>query len=115
MYRLQYAEVCEDDQAEARDRERIALDHSIALLEKAQTCEPGSAEVAQAIFFTTKLWTLLLEDLANPENGLPKELRAQLISIGIWILRELESVRTGKSANLSDLLEVSNAIRAGIA
>ena len=29
-------------------------------------------------------------DLGSPDNALPKELRANLISIGLWLLREAE-------------------------
>jgi flagellar protein FlaF len=55
-----------------------------------------------------------VEDLGNPENALPKELRANLISIGLWLLREAEEVRQGRSDNFEGLIEVSQIIRDGI-
>ena len=114
MQRIQYGELLEDDQQVARERERAAFEQSILLLEQAS--EPGAplATAAAAIAFTSKLWTLLVEDLACPENGLPKELRAQLVSIGIWILRELEGVRTDQTKGLGDVIVVSKAIRDGL-
>jgi len=114
MFRLQYAEASEDDQKDARERERMALDHSIALMEQAKASGNSPAESTQAILFTSKLWTVLIEDLANADNGLPKQLKAQIISIGIWILRELESMRADHSKSFDDLLAVSKAIRDGI-
>ncbi len=114
MYRLQYADILEDDQTLSRERERIALDHSIALMEVAQAATATPTDVANAIAFTNKLWTVLVEDLADPGNGLPKALRGQIISIGIWILRELEDIRTGKAAGFADVKAVSQSIRDGL-
>ena len=53
-------------------------------------------------------------DLGSADNELPKELRANLISIGLWLLREAEEVRQGRSDNFEGLIEVSQIIRDGI-
>jgi flagellar protein FlaF len=37
-----------------------------------------------------------------------------LISIGLWLLREAEEVRQGRSDNFEGLIEVSQIIRDGI-
>jgi flagellar protein FlaF len=55
-----------------------------------------------------------MEDLGSSENELPVELRANLISIGLWLLREGEAVRQGQSQNFEGLIEVSQIIRDGI-
>lgn len=114
MQRIQYGDLLEDDQQVARERERAALDQSILLLEQAATSGAPLASAAEAIAFTSKLWTVLIEDLASPDNGLPKGLKAQLVSIGIWILRELEAARTDASKGFSDVIVVSKAIRDGL-
>ena len=114
MHKQRYAEILEDDQKVARERERMALDRSIELMEQATVEASNPAIVATAITFTSKLWTLLVEDLAAPANGLPKELKAQIVSIAIWILRELERLRSGASKGFDDLIEVSKAIRDGL-
>lgn len=113
MQNLRYAEMAQDDQREARERERIALERSITLMEHAAD-GGSSADAANAIVFTTKLWTVLIEDLSAPDNGLPRELRAQIVSIGIWILRELESVRSDETRGFDDVIMVSRAIRDGL-
>ncbi len=114
MQRIQYGDLLEDDQQMARERERAALDQSILLLEQAATPGAPLASAAEAIAFTSKLWSLLIEDLASSSNGLPKQLRAQIVSIGIWILRELEAARTDEAKGLSDVIVVSKAIRDGL-
>ena len=60
------------------------------------------------------LVTDAVEDLADPCNNLPKAMRAQIISIGIWILRELEDIRTGKAEGFADVKAVSQPIRDGL-
>jgi flagellar protein FlaF len=114
MQRIVYGELLEDDQQLARERERIALDQSISLLEQASADGASPVQAAEAIAFTGKLWTLLVEDLADPHNGLPKELRAQIVSIGIWILRELERARVEGLQDFADIVAVSKAIRDGL-
>lgn len=114
MYRLQYAEILDDDQGDARERERTAFSQSIALMEIAVSNTATPVDVANAIVFTTKLWTALIEDLADSGNGLPKVLRAQIISIGIWVLRELDNIRNKKSASFEDVKAVSISIRDGL-
>lgn len=114
MYSRQYAEAIEDDPAEARLRERAALDHSIALMEEAESAGISTVGATKAIFFTSKLWSVLVEDLADPGNMMPPALRAQIISIGIWILRELERLRSGEATSFADVIVVSKAIRDGL-
>ena len=42
------------------------------------------------------------------------DLRANLISIGLWLLRETEDIRQGRTNNFEGLIEVSQIIRDGI-
>jgi flagellar protein FlaF len=114
MQYASYAEVIEDDEGEARGRERQALERSIGLMEIASMDGASSAERATAIVFTGKLWGVFLEDLAVPGNALPKALRAQIISIGIWIMRELERIRNDPDKGFADVVTVSKAIRDGL-
>jgi flagellar protein FlaF len=37
---------------------------------------------------THQLWSILLAELTNPDNKLPVELRARLVSLGLWAQRE---------------------------
>lgn len=114
MYQFSYADIQTDSVADARDRERQLLTRSIELLGLAQEKGPDSREAVEAISFMNRVWTSLIEDLGSAENALPKELRANLISIGLWLLREAEDVRQGRSDNFEGLIEVSQIIRDGI-
>ena len=114
MYQFSYAEVQTDSVADARDRERQLLSRSIELLIKAKESGPGTLAAVEALHFLNRVWSTLVEDLGSADNALPSELRANLISIGLWLLREGEAVRQGKSQNFEGLIDVSQIIRDGI-
>ena len=114
MIMLRYAEIQEDSPSDARDRERDLFEQAVSLLTKAAGEGAKSIACVEAIHFTVRLWTTLLEDLANPDNALPKELRANLISIGIWVLRESDKIRKGESTNISGVLDITKIIRDGL-
>lgn len=114
MYQFSYSEIQTDSVADAKDRERQVLSRTIELLTEAREKGSGSKEAVEAIHFMSRVWTVFLEDLGNPDNELPEELRANLISIGLWLLREGEEVRQGRSENFEGLIEVSQIIRDGM-
>jgi flagellar biosynthesis activator protein FlaF len=114
MYQFPYAEVLDEDPQSARERERRAIEHSIELLRAAEKSGARSREATEAIVFVTRLWAMLVEDLAKPDNDLPKQLRADMISIGVWIMREAELIRQEKSDNFKGIIEVSTAIGEGL-
>ncbi|MEP9372678.1 flagellar biosynthesis regulator FlaF [Mesorhizobium sp. KR1-2] len=114
MYQFAYADIQTDSVADAKDREKQLLSRSIDLLTEARAAGVSSMEAIEAIRFVNRLWTTFIEDLGSPDNALPRELRANLISIGLWLLREAEEVRQGRSDNFEGLIEVSQIIRDGI-
>ncbi|MBU0585625.1 MAG: flagellar biosynthesis regulator FlaF [Alphaproteobacteria bacterium] len=114
MYQFSYADIQTDSVADAKDRERQLLTRSIDMLIAARAVGTDSMEAIEALHFMNRVWTSFVEDLGSPDNALPKELRANLISIGLWLLREAEEVRQGRSDNFEGLIEVSQIIRDGI-
>lgn len=114
MYKFSYEETMSEEGSRQRSNERQALEQSINLLKSAEKAGPNSREAIEAIFFLNRLWSFLLEDLAKPGNALPDEVRAKIISIGIWMLREAEAISNGKSKNFKGLIEISNLIAEGL-
>ncbi|MEM5494495.1 flagellar biosynthesis regulator FlaF [Hoeflea sp. AS16] len=114
MYQFSYADVQEDGVAEAREREREAINHSISLLQAAKTNGLESRDAIEAVYFVSRLWVRFVEDLASPDNQLAEELRANLISIGIWIIKESERIRKRESDNFQGIIDISIIIRDGL-
>lgn len=114
MYQFSYADIQNDSVADAKDRERQLLSRSIDMLVAARDRGTRSLQAVEAIHFMNRVWTSFVEDLGSEDNALPTELRANLISIGLWLLREAEAIRQGESDNFDGLIEVSQIIRDGI-
>ncbi len=113
MIVLRYSEIDEDSAVDARARERELLDRSIDLLTKARDQGANSMASVEAIHFTIRFWSMILEDIASPENSFTEELRAGIISVGIWILKECERIRQGESDNFTGVIDVTKIIREG--
>ena len=115
MYRSIYQQMTAETTANIRDNERRAFERSIELLKLARAAGRGSRESVDALLFVSRLWSILMEDLAHSGNGLPDVLKASLISIGIWVLTRSEDIRQGKSDDFSALIEVSQTVCGGLA
>ena len=114
MYQFSYAEIMEDGVADAKDRERQALDRTIDLLRAAALKASYSREAIEALYYTRRGWVRFIEDLQHPENQLAVEVRANLISIAIWILKECDRIRKRQSDNFQGIIDVTTIIRDGL-
>jgi flagellar protein FlaF len=108
-----YDEVLLDSASEARRREREAFDDVISKLMLAKQTKSVNDNRA-AIDAVETLWMFLLEDLVRPGNALAQELKARLISIGLWILKEVTAQRVGQNCDLAALIDVNQIIRDGL-
>lgn len=115
MYQTGYAEVLDDAGSSARQNEHAAFVRAITMLDSARTEGSRSRKAIEAFVFLNRLWSILMEDLASAENGLPAELRAGLLSTGIWVLKEIERLRNGETDDVSDLEDIHKIIVAGLA
>ena len=114
MYNASYAEVLDDAGSTGRSHEREAMLRAQTLLREAAAKGPRSREAVEALFFARRLWSLVLEDLAAPDNSLPDELKADIISIGIWVLREIDSIRQEESENFAGIADICGMIAEGL-
>ena len=114
MYEFAYNEVIEDSRQTMRARERQAMDRVIAMLRAAQEEGPLSRERVEALFYLRRLWTIFLDDLKDPNNELPEQLRAGIISIGIWMMKEIDRARGRQTDDLTPMIEINEIIRDGL-
>lgn len=114
MYQFAYEDILEESSMEARDREAAAFSEANRLIDAALLSGIESRDVLLALRFNEELWMILLEDLAHPQNKWPDTTRASLISIGIWVIKEIERIRRGQSAGLRAIAEINTIIRDGL-
>jgi len=74
---------------------------------------PSGRNLAAAIDENRRLWTLLCVDLANDDNGLPRDLRAQLFGLGEFVQRHSSKVLR-KEAVADVLVEINTAVLNGL-
>lgn len=114
MYRFSYAEILEDSSNECRERERHTFSRAIELMRAANGKPSQSPEMIEAIVFMQRLWVLLIKDLTHPDNGLPDKLKGQLISVGLWVMRESDLIIRGEHNDLTALIDVNSMIQEGL-
>lgn len=114
MYQNCYAEIMEDSAAVNRARERDILDRCVELLRAADMKGRFSRESIEALTLTRKTWNALLEDLTHSDNHTPESLKASLVSLGIWVLKECDKIRKRESTNYGGLIDVTRAVSAGL-
>ena len=115
MYSSYYAECSKLAGDVGRNHETLAIDQVVAGLEKAKEYGLQSTYGMAALHDTLMVWSFLLEDLADSDNDLPDQLRADLISIGIFVVKEVEQIRLAQSDDIETLIEINTAIRNGLA
>ena len=114
MYEFAYNEVVEESRETMRERERVALDRVIGMLRAAQERGPQSRERIDALFYLRRLWIIFLDDLEDPNNELPEPLRRGIASIGVWMMKEIDRVRSRVTDDLAPMIEINEIIRDGL-
>ena len=114
MYEFAYDSIVEESSRSMRAQEARALDRVISMLREALPSGPHSRAGIHALYQLRTLWTVFMDDLNSPENALPEPLRARLISIGIWVLKEIERLRAGDVNDFAPIIEINQIIRDGL-
>jgi flagellar protein FlaF len=80
---------------------------------KEKTAAYELREKLDAVLWNRDVWAALRVDLSSEGNNLPKELRASLISIAIWIEKESLRLLDGKG-DIDAVIDVNRNIMAGL-
>ncbi|MEI2385843.1 flagellar biosynthesis regulator FlaF [Breoghania sp. JC706] len=115
MYNFSYAETLDEFCVDTRGNERQAMGMIVEQLKAAKEKGRRSKEAIEALYNTRRVWAYFIDDLSSERNELPVSLRADLISIGLWVMKELEAIRTEQSENFDGLIEINTMIRDGLA
>lgn len=72
------------------------------------------ARMVEALNRNKRMWDVFIEDAGTAGNQLPRELRADIVSLGIWVGKETDLILDGRG-DLSALITVNRAISRGLA
>jgi flagellar protein FlaF len=85
-----------------------------AALVRARDAGPHQlGKLAEALNDNRRLWTELAIDCASPANKLPNALRAQIISLGIFV--EKYTPQALSSGDIDPLIDINRLIMEGLA
>ncbi|MCX8500254.1 MAG: flagellar biosynthesis regulator FlaF [Alphaproteobacteria bacterium] len=96
-----------------RELEREVISKINHQLKLAKEKRKDALLVARAVSDNLSLWYVLVSDLAAEGNQLPLEVRGQLISVGMAVVRECEQIDRTK-VNLDFLISVNQQMIDGL-
>jgi flagellar biosynthesis activator protein FlaF len=84
-----------------------------AALIKARDQKLTLVPLIDTLDWNRRMWGTLSTDCAIPGNGLPTSLRAQIVSLALWVSRYSSDVAT-KGASIDPLIDVNKSIMEGL-
>ncbi len=72
-----------------------------------------SGPLAETLDWNRTMWRTLASDCMDDRNQLPRELRAQIISLSMWVANYSKDV-TRNGASLEPLIEINRTIMQGL-
>jgi flagellar protein FlaF len=96
-----------------REQERDIIALVTQRLRAASATKDDAILLARAVSDNTTVWYILISDLASDGNQLPVELRAQIVSVGLAVIRECEKLNKS-DIDLDFLISINQAIIEGL-
>src|SRR3954469_18240850 len=96
-----------------REQERDIIALVTQRLRAAAAAKDDNILLARAISDNTTVWYILVSDLSSDGNQLPLELRAQIVSVGLAVIRECEKLNKSE-VDLDFLIAINQAIIDGL-
>ena len=96
-----------------RSIEYRLLGQVTAYLLEAERDPANGVKRVEAALWNRRVWTALKLDLLDPGNKLPADLKANLVSIALWVERNTSQVLSFRS-DLSHIIGVNKRIMEGL-
>ncbi|WP_127753474.1 flagellar biosynthesis regulator FlaF [Devosia sp. 1566] len=99
-----------------RERESALLMKAAANLQRVKDEWPASFDdLAPALTFNRKLWTIFMSSVTRPDNPLPQDVRQNIANLGLYILNETrEMMMQPQPQKLDALVRLNRQIAAGL-
>lgn len=98
-----------------REVEAMAFTKAAVMLEEAKLKASDMEAFSQALRFNNLLWTIIQADITEPENQLPGEIKANILSLSIFVDKHTaKAVRSGEPADLDVLISINRNLAAGL-
>ena len=84
------------------------------LMRLKESAPSATTVIAEALDANRRLWNVLSADCSTPENQLPPPLRAQIISLALWVSRYSSQVLR-EGADVDPLIDINRTMMEGLA
>jgi flagellar biosynthesis activator protein FlaF len=75
----------------------------------------NKADLADALLYNRKLWSIFLTDVTEPDHPLPKEIRQNVANLGLFVMKQtLSATADPKPEQLDPLININRQIAAGL-
>lgn len=85
-----------------------------ALMEASQVDPSDTRTRIDALDWNRRLWSTLATDCSDPGNSMAKPLRAQIISISLFVSRHSSAIMRGED-NFDALIDINRMVMQGLA
>ncbi|WP_374471385.1 flagellar biosynthesis regulator FlaF [Phenylobacterium sp.] len=92
---------------------RLFAQVTLALMEAAKKDPMDIGGRIDALDWNRRVWNFLGDDCAHPDNKLPQELRAAIISLAIWVGKHTSAV-IRRQEEIEPLIDVNRIIMQGL-
>ena len=98
-----------------REVEAMAFMKAAVMLEDAKQKVKDIEGFAQALRFNHLLWTIIQADITEPENQLPGEIKANILSLSIFVDKQTtKAMRSSLPEDLDVLININRNLAAGL-
>ncbi|MGB1025992.1 MAG: flagellar biosynthesis regulator FlaF [Rhodospirillaceae bacterium] len=98
-----------------REVEAMAFTKAAVMMDDAKSKSDDKAAFTQALRFNHLLWTIIQADITEPQNTLPPELKANIMSLSIFVDKQTTSaLRSGDVSKLDALININRNLAAGL-
>ena len=98
-----------------REVEAMAFTKAALLLEDAKKVTGDIQEFSKALRFNHLLWTIIQADLTEPDNALPPEIKANVMSLSIFVDKQTtKALRSHAPTDLDVLININRNLAAGL-
>ncbi len=97
----------------SRDTEYRLFGEVTGALMNAHRCGASGGPLIEAVDWNRRLWRTLATDCLDDNNQLPKEMRAKIVSLSLWVAKYSKRVAR-EGAALTPLIEINRSIMQGL-
>lgn len=93
----------------------MAFTKAATMMEEAKNNFEDKAILSHALRFNQLFWTILQADITNPDNALPNEIKANIMSLSLFIDKQtMRPLSSFKESDLDVLIEINRNLAIGL-